>query len=138
MNHHEQLPAELLEVEQALRDEHVAPGAQLESQVLGAVRQALDAQRRAGRWRFAACAAAVLLVGLHWSWPLATIEIWEPTVSGDDIERTALAIQEIAPELTEADALRQARLMAAGGSSGWSRRPIGRVLLPVGNRFEWE
>ncbi|MBL9125975.1 MAG: hypothetical protein JNG90_20195 [Planctomycetaceae bacterium] len=114
------LPPELRELEAELRQSRAPVGGSLGLLVQQRVAAELISERRGQRQRWLLAAAAVLLVGLHLSWwgAQSGAGFWaapQPLHAGR-VAQLAAELRALAPELSEAEAVRQARLavLAAG------------------------
>ena len=126
-NYH--LPADLQQLERDLAGRpRPDPPAELRQRVIQGVRAELQGNGSGNRWTFAAgvAAAVVVWVNLSMSATLATDYGSRPTSPRLQVDKLAEQIQQLLPELSEHEALRQAGLMQAG--SQLSRYP----MLPTG------
>jgi len=121
------LPSELRALEDALvQRTRQHPSPELRERVLDEVRLAVQTQtrtntRRGDAWQFAAAVAGAVLLWMNLSMSAtqATDFGFRRSLSngaGESVEAIARQIQEIAPELTPAEARRQAVLMQCGAS----------------------
>ncbi len=111
--------AQLIAIEEQLMQlSHVEPPQDLRDRVLGIVRTDVQRQQRQTQWAFAAAAAAVLAVGFNFSWSAVqnTDFNMQPRNTQPDLTALAEEIQQIAPELDEREARRQALLLQAGAT----------------------
>lgn len=112
------LPPELQELDAELRQTRAPVGGSLRLLVQRRVAAELVTERRGQRQRWLLAAAAVLLVGLHLSWWGAQFGSWtgSPALDAGRVAQRAAEIRTLVPELSDAEAVRQARLavLAAG------------------------
>jgi hypothetical protein len=118
----EQLPPELEQLERDLADRpRPDPPAELRQRVIGGVRAELQRNGARNGWTFAAAVATAALVWLNLSLSatLATDCGPQPDSLAPEVGKVAEQIQQLLPELSEREALRQAILLQAGSSQPW-------------------
>jgi hypothetical protein len=140
-----QLPAELEQVEQLLLREPLAEPsaalrrrvlddvrAELRQSVLEGLRAELRREQRRTRWRFAAAAAAVLLVGLGLL--LSVLQSTSFALQQHDFTPTlsdiAWQIQQISPQVSPKDSRQQAMLRQIGDEAS-SGTAVSKLLLEL-------
>jgi len=114
-----QLPPELecLERELAARSAP-QPTAELRQRITAGVHNGMRHERRIDFWRFAAAAALVAGVWLNLSLCAAsqTDFHFQSTDRRQSVEQTARQIKNLLPEMSDADARREALVLCAGGN----------------------
>jgi hypothetical protein len=115
------LPPDLHALERALADRpRPGPSADLRDRVLAAIRAERPGPRadrpRTGFARFAAATAAAALLAINLSASVANDTDWHlrRPAGGPDVAAVADRLRELAPDVTEREALRQALLLRAG------------------------
>jgi len=118
----DELPPDLARLEEELAArQSPAPGPELKGRVLQAVRRELTARSsrrilRSSLWRFAAATAATVALWLNLGMSATNDTVWDLHKNGHGSEGLAAAeyLRELVPEMSEAEARRQALLLKAG------------------------
>ncbi len=104
------------ELEQQFQRNRLPPPASLRSRVLKAVSHELRAQRR---WKQTAAAAAIFLLWCHVSWTAALDTRPDGLLlTASEVERDAVGLRNLLPDLPEAEVRRMILVMSAGQSGG--------------------
>lgn len=118
------LPDDLAELDRRLTGRlRPAPAGRLRQRVLAAVERELNRPRagraEAGFWRFAAVTAAGTLLCINFSMSVANDTDWLPSAAAGHgrIDTAVDRIRQLAPELPEREAYRQALLLRAGSET---------------------
>ncbi|HEY8751413.1 MAG TPA: hypothetical protein VIM11_25760 [Tepidisphaeraceae bacterium] len=124
------LPDELVHLEQRLRRRATVPPSGYRAKIMRAVSEELAAQARTARWRFAAAAAAVLMIGANLSIISASVTapIWTPVQHKLDIAAATQNVQALIPELSSDDARRISITLLTANQS--PRIPLAPVISP--------
>ena len=123
MNHKDQLPAKLGELEASLASRNRAkPDDDLRRDVLGGVRGELHAPLKSNNWwSFAAGVAACLLLTLNLA--IASVDVSDyprnTSVHAADVDKTTRLVQDLLPELSREQARQHSMLL-----SGTSLSPL--------------
>jgi hypothetical protein len=129
------LPPDLLAIERELAARpRPQPSPDLRARVLAATRRECPAPARAGFGRFAMATAAAALLAINLSASLANNTDWHlRSPAGEpDVADLAGRIRELAPDIPEREARRQALLLRAG--AGLTPAP---VPAPPADRILW-
>ena len=116
MNHNDQLPGELAELESSLASRNrVKAHDDLRRDVLADVRAELQAPLKSNNWwSFAASVAACMLLALNLA--IASVNVSDyprnTSVNTADVDRTTRLVQDLLPELSKEQARRHSMLLS--------------------------
>lgn len=106
-------------LEYQLQRDRLPPPASLRGRVLKAVSHELRAQHRQRRWKQAAAAAAIFLLWCHVSWTAALDTRPDSLLlTASVVEREAVGLRNLLPDLPEAEVRRMILIMSAGQPGG--------------------
>jgi hypothetical protein len=120
------LPPELERMEWILtRGPRPVPSAALRRRVLGSIRSELHRERLRSKWRLAAAFAATLLLGLSLSLGAvqATSFALQQPEAPPSVAEIARRLQQLSPQLSHEESLRQAMLRGISPETSWPTNP---------------
>jgi hypothetical protein len=137
------LPPDLLDLERKLANRpQPGPPVELRARVLAAVSRERPTPRAApvrnGFARFAAATAAAALLAINLSASLANDTDWHLRPTGPDSAAVADRIRELAPDLSDREARRQALLLRASAGLTPAPRPAANSFLRDRESDRWD